>query len=395
VTCTTRGHALGTTFSYDTRGNRTGITPSGGATTTLGYDQANRLVSYRAMRRMLTTVMGCGCRKTVSGTAENFSWDQSAGLPLPLLDATPTVSTYFVFGPCDVPIEQIVSSGSITYFYHDQLGSTRALADATGVVVGTATYDSFGIVLVRTGSATATIGFAGQYTDIESGFQYLHARSYDASTGQFLSRDPMVAATRAPYGYVGDNPLNGTDPSGMCPPFVPDFVCNAAGTVAGGVGHPAGAVGGAVGSAVGAVGGALETAADAAAPVVWKVGGAVATVGSFAAAGCAVIAAPTIVGESVCGGIEGVALGAGALTTAADTYLAARGKGSWGAAGLDALGLATGGLGRWGKGLDALAGAEYAGSMGLREFANAFSFGFSGFAYGLGLADEFLQGCPQ
>lgn len=32
----------------------------------------------------------------------------------------------------------------------------------------------------------------------------------------FLSRDPMVASTHSPYGYVGGNPLNATDPSGLC-----------------------------------------------------------------------------------------------------------------------------------------------------------------------------------
>jgi hypothetical protein len=45
---------------------------------------------------------------------------------------------------------------------------------------------------------------------------YLRARYYDPSTGQFISRDPAVASTREPYAYVADNPLNSTDPSGLC-----------------------------------------------------------------------------------------------------------------------------------------------------------------------------------
>jgi hypothetical protein len=39
-------------------------------------------------------------------------------------------------------------------------------------------------------------------------------------TAQFLSRDPVVDQTHQPYGYVGDNPLNAVDPSGLtmrCP----------------------------------------------------------------------------------------------------------------------------------------------------------------------------------
>jgi RHS repeat-associated protein len=56
---------------------------------------------------------------------------------------------------------------------------------------------------------------AGEYTDSESGQQYLHARYYDPSAGQFISRDPAVAATREPYAYTIDSPLNGSDPSGL------------------------------------------------------------------------------------------------------------------------------------------------------------------------------------
>jgi RHS repeat-associated protein len=36
---------------------------------------------------------------------------------------------------------------------------------------------------------------------------YLRARTYDPATAQFLSVDPLVGATRAPYTYVEDNSL--------------------------------------------------------------------------------------------------------------------------------------------------------------------------------------------
>jgi RHS repeat-associated protein len=51
--------------------------------------------------------------------------------------------------------------------------------------------------------------------DAESGLIYLRARYYDPATGQFMSRDPLAAATGDPYGYAGGDPLNGTDPSGL------------------------------------------------------------------------------------------------------------------------------------------------------------------------------------
>ena len=46
--------------------------------------------------------------------------------------------------------------------------------------------------------------------------RYLLHRYYDPATAQFLSVDPAVAATGSAYGYVDGDPLNSTDPSGLC-----------------------------------------------------------------------------------------------------------------------------------------------------------------------------------
>jgi uncharacterized protein RhaS with RHS repeats len=40
-------------------------------------------------------------------------------------------------------------------------------------------------------------------------------RYYDPATAQFLTVDALVTLTRSPYGYVGGNPLNGVDPTGL------------------------------------------------------------------------------------------------------------------------------------------------------------------------------------
>jgi hypothetical protein len=58
---------------------------------------------------------------------------------------------------------------------------------------------------------------------------YLRARYYDPGTGQFISRDPIEALTREPYGYTGGNPLNRTDPEGLN--WISDRVTQAAGYV--------------------------------------------------------------------------------------------------------------------------------------------------------------------
>src|SRR5581483_6252427 len=61
----------------------------------------------------------------------------------------------------------------VLYYPQDQLGSPRALTDATGAVVATATYDPYGKLTATTGSVTTPFGYAGQYSDAESGLVYL------------------------------------------------------------------------------------------------------------------------------------------------------------------------------------------------------------------------------
>jgi RHS repeat-associated protein len=114
-----------------------------------------------------------------------------------------------------MPVEQINNSiGAVEYLHHDQQGSTRLLTGSTGKAEATFTYGPYGELTGSTGTATTPLGYDGQYTNSDTGLIYLRAREYDPKTAQFLSVDPLVWLTRAPYTYSGDNPLNFGDPSG-------------------------------------------------------------------------------------------------------------------------------------------------------------------------------------
>jgi RHS repeat-associated protein len=153
---------------------------------------------------------GLRTRRAQGQSTERFAWDsESAGLPLLLADG----DHRYVYGPTGLPVSQIADDGTTLYFHQDQVGSTRALTDAAGDVVGTATYTPYGSLRSHTGTLSK-LGFAGGHTDTLTGFQYNRARYYDPATGQFITRDPAEAVTRQPYAYANDDPLSYVDPSG-------------------------------------------------------------------------------------------------------------------------------------------------------------------------------------
>lgn len=200
-----------TTYSYDPEGDRT-TAVTGSTTTTSSYDQVGRLTGYSQGTTAATYAYnGSGQRtaKTVGGATTHFTWDGSA-TPLLLCDG----ATSYLYGPGGAPVEQIAGSTTQWYF-HDQLGSTRALTDSTGAVTGSYAYTPYGTVSAHTGTAATALQYTGQYTDAESGLVYLRARYYDPATAQFLTVDPDLDVTLSPFGYASDNPLNGIDPSGM------------------------------------------------------------------------------------------------------------------------------------------------------------------------------------
>ena len=58
--------------------------------------------------------------------------------------------------------------------------------------------------------------YTARESDTETGLYYYRARYYDPAPGRFLSEDPArFDAGVNFFAYVWDNPLNGTDPSGL------------------------------------------------------------------------------------------------------------------------------------------------------------------------------------
>ncbi|HWY17350.1 MAG TPA: RHS repeat-associated core domain-containing protein [Solirubrobacteraceae bacterium] len=208
------------TYTYNELGERTKTKPTTGPATTYGYDQAGNLISVERPKegevseiKDMYAYDGNGLRasRTISGTTTYLTWDMAQELPLILSDG---INSY-IYGPGGIPVEQINNTtGTVHYLHHDQQGSTRLITGSAGTVEGKCTYGAYGTPTCE-GAATTPLGYDGQYTSTDTGLIYMRARDYDPATAQFLSVDPLVAATETSYGYGAENPLTFSDPTGF------------------------------------------------------------------------------------------------------------------------------------------------------------------------------------
>jgi RHS repeat-associated protein len=214
--------ALGTpaaTIAYDNLGNRTTSTPTTGAATNYTYDEADNLTqitrpasgSIPAINQT-NTYNGDGLLQstTNASTTSQLAWDTQTPIPV-LLTAG---GTSIIYGPGQLPVEQITSAGVVTYCHHDQQGSTRLTTSTTGSITSTSTYDSYGNRTAGTGTQPV-LGYDAQYADPTTGLIYLRARWYDPTTAQLLTQDPLQTLTQEPYAYASDDPLDAGDPTGL------------------------------------------------------------------------------------------------------------------------------------------------------------------------------------
>lgn len=209
-------------LSYDCNGNLT----FDGATT-FTYDAENRLLTASKTGLAATysyDPLGRRTKKTGTGVTETYY----------LSDGTDEIAEYAagsvllartVPGPAiDEPIARIDGSGVKTFYHTDKQGSVVAMSDTSGnLVEGPYIYDSYGNCFSG-GTACGTSGQPYRYTgrrfDPELGCYYYRARYYcsdDKRGGRFLQTDPVgYTADLNLYAYVGNDPVNGTDPTGNC-----------------------------------------------------------------------------------------------------------------------------------------------------------------------------------
>ncbi len=103
------------------------------------------------------------------------------------------------------------------YYSHNWRGDVIGITDESGASLARYRYGAFGELIAGDGAIANNILFSGKRYDSASGLYYFGARYYDASSGRFISRDPM-GYIDGPNDYVlaMNNPLLWIDPYGLC-----------------------------------------------------------------------------------------------------------------------------------------------------------------------------------
>jgi RHS repeat-associated protein len=199
----------GTALAYDANGN---LTTDG--TNTYAWDARNHLsaISGAVAANFLYDPFGRRMSKAIGGIATQFLYD---GLnPVQELQSgTPSANLLTGLG-IDEYFQRTDSAGARDLLT-DMLGSTLALADATGAIQTSYTYEPFGNAAVSGASSNNPFQFTGREND-GTGLYFYRARYYSPTFQRFVSQDPLGFAGGHVdlYGYASNDPVDYRDASG-------------------------------------------------------------------------------------------------------------------------------------------------------------------------------------
>lgn len=200
-------------YSYNANGSMTGKTV-GSTNWTYGWDRESRMVSAGDGTNSATysyDAIGRRVKRTQGSDVQKYTHD---GLDVIQDDINSTLTKYQNGLGIDSKFKTATSSTS-KYILQNHLGSSVGLANSSGNVTDSNSYDSFGNP--TNGSFPSRYGHTGREIDPLSGQMFYRDRFYDANLGRFVSEDPIGfgGGDVNLYAHVWNDPLHFTDPMGL------------------------------------------------------------------------------------------------------------------------------------------------------------------------------------
>ncbi|WP_343292917.1 RHS repeat-associated core domain-containing protein [Vandammella animalimorsus] len=138
--------------------------------------------------------------------------------PLAEFDQQSNIRSLFVYADRSNAPTLMLRGGKTWRLIADHLGSIRLVIDAeTGTIAQRIDYDAWGRVTHDSQPGFQPFGFAGGLYDPDTGLTRFGARDYDAETGRWTAKDPILfdGGDSNLYGYVLQDPVNFVDPEGL------------------------------------------------------------------------------------------------------------------------------------------------------------------------------------
>ncbi|TQV72933.1 RHS repeat-associated core domain-containing protein [Aliikangiella marina] len=200
-----------TIFEYDENGNTVRKD-----SLTFTYNQANRMSSSSIGGATTTYTYNANGERSIkatSGVETHYIYGPNGSLIAEADGQGNTIKEYVHFN--NQPLAQLV--GDNVYYYHNShLGTPELMTDVNQNIVWQAEYTPFGDATVVHETIVNNIRFLGQYYDQESGLHHNYFRDYDPEIGRYIQSDPLGLYDGSnTYGYVHQNPVQGTDQYGL------------------------------------------------------------------------------------------------------------------------------------------------------------------------------------